>query len=86
MENIAPQGELQLIPAASMPWQDLAMDFLINFPENGGSMSILVVIGRFLKMVHLIPLLSSDEATDIAAAFFDSVINLHGLPFTIILD
>ena len=60
------------------------MDFLINFPENGGSTSILVVVDHFSKMVHLIPLLSSTEAKDVAAAFFDSV--LHGLPATVISD
>ena len=53
------------------------MDFLINLPENGGSMSILVVVDQFSKMVHLIPLLSSTEAKDVAAAFFDSVVHLH---------
>ena len=37
-------------------------------------------------MVHLIALLSSTEATDIVAAFFNSIICLHGLPATIISD
>ena len=62
------------------------LDFLINLPENGGSMSILVVVDRFLKMVYLIPSLSSTEAMDVAAAFFDSVVHLYGLLSTIILD
>ena len=61
------------------------MDFLINLPENGVSMSILVVVDHFSKMVHLIPLLSSTEANNIAAAFFDSVVHLYGLPATAIL-
>ena len=62
------------------------MNFLINVLENGGSTSILVVVDHFSKMVHLVPLSSSTEATDIAAAFFDSVICLHGAPATIISD
>ena len=62
------------------------MDFLTNLLENKGSMSILVVVDLFLKMVYLIPLLSFTEATDVAAAFFDSVVRLHGLLSTIILD
>ena len=49
-------------------------------------MSILVVVDRFSKMVHLIPLLSSTEAKYIATAFFNSVICLHGLPATVISD
>ena len=53
------------------------MDFLINILENGGSTSILVVVDRFSKMVHLVSLLSSTEAKDVAAAFFGSVIHLH---------
>ena len=83
MESIALQGKLQSIPDTSILWQDLVMDFLINLPEDGGSMSILVVIDRFSKMVHLIPLLSSTEAKGVVAAFFDSV-GFHGLPSTII--
>ena len=86
VENIASQGKLQPIPATSIPWRDLAMDFLINLPENGGSVSILVVIDQFSKMVNLIPLLSSTEAMDVTSVFFDSVVHLHGLPSTIILD
>ena len=78
VENIAPRGKLQLIPAANIPWRDLAMDFLINLPESGGSMSVLVVVDCFSKMVHLVPLLSSTEAMDVAAAFFDLVVHLHG--------
>ena len=62
------------------------MGFLIELPENGGSMNILVVIDRFLKMVHLIPLLSSTEAINVSDVFFDSVVHLHGLLSTIISD
>ena len=62
------------------------MDFLISLPKNGVSTSILVVVDRFSKLVHLIPLLSSTEAKDVAAAFFDSVICLHGLPARVISD
>ena len=62
------------------------MDFLTNLSENGGSMSILVVIDQFSKMVYLVSLLSSIEVIDIAASFFNSVVYLHGLPSTIILD
>ena len=49
-------------------------------------MSILVVVNQFLKIVHLIPILFPTEAMDIAAAFFESVVHLHSLPSTIILE
>ena len=62
------------------------MDFLINLLENGGSMSIFVVVDLFSKIAHLIPLLSSTEAKDIPADFFNSIICLHGLPATVISD
>ena len=62
------------------------MDFLINFPEYGGNTSTLVVVDHFSKMVHLIPLFSSTEAKDVAAAFFDSIVSLHGLPTTVLSD
>ena len=86
VENIATQGKLQPIPAACIPWQDLAIDFPINLLENGVSTSILVVVDQFSKIVHLIPLLSSTKAMDVAGAFFDSVVHLHGLTATIISD
>ena len=62
------------------------MDFLISLPENWVSTNILVVVDQFSKMVHLIPLLSSTEAKDVAAAFFDSVVYLYSLPVTVVSD
>ena len=86
MDNIAPRGKLLPIPVTPVPWRDIAMDFLTNLPTNNGSESILVVVDRFSKMIHLVPLQQKTEASDVADAFFDSVVRLHGLPATIISD
>jgi hypothetical protein len=47
---------------------------------------ILVVIDKFTKYAHFLPLRHPFTATTVAHVFLDSVYKLHGLPQTIISD
>ena len=62
------------------------MDFLTDLPIVFGLCTILVVVCRFSKMIHLIPLGRKTEAPDVAEAFFNHVVKIHGLPAMIISD
>ena len=71
---------------AMVPWTDLAMDFLTELPTVSGKSTVLVVIDRFFKMLSLIPLGEQTDTESVALAFFDFVVCMHGLPWTIISD
>ena len=86
VDHQATRGLLQPIEMSSEPWRDIAMDFLTEIPTCDGFSTVLVVVDRFSKMLHLVPLGHTTEATNVAIAFFASVVKLHGLPSTIITD
>jgi hypothetical protein len=62
------------------------MDFVEGFPCINGKSIILVVVDRFSKDTHLVPLGHPYIATMVAWAFFDAIVRLHGLSSSIVRD
>ncbi len=62
------------------------MDFMVSLPPSRGFDAIIMVVDRFSKMTHFIPI--KDEATpqEIGRLFFTHVFQHHGLPKDIVLD
>ena len=68
---------------AVVPWTDIAMDFLNEFPTVFSKSTILVVVDRLSKMLMLISLGEQTDTESIDRAFFDCMVHIHGLPRTI---
>ena len=61
------------------------MDFLTELPTVLGKSTILVVVDKFSKMLRLIPLGEQTDIEYVARAFFDHVVHIYTLLWTIIL-
>ena len=67
-------------------WQDISLDFVEGLPKVDGYNVILVVVDRFTKYAHFIPLKHPYTALSIARVLYDNVIKLHGMPLSMVSD
>jgi hypothetical protein len=85
-ENCKTPGLLQPLQPPSAPWQSVSMDFITGLPKSGGYEVILVVVDRYNKYAHFLPLKHPFTAPQVAQTFFDNVVKLHSLPSSIVSD
>ena len=57
-----------------------------GLPKVDGYNVILVVVDRFTKYAHFIPLKHPYTALSIARVLYDNVIKLHGMPLSMVSD
>jgi len=62
------------------------MDFIEALPRVGRKSVILMVVDRFSKYFHFIPLAHSYSAKSVAHVFFTDIVCLHGVPQSIVSD
>jgi transposase InsO family protein len=80
-------GLLQPVEPAYAPWQSIAMDFITDLPLSEGCDQLWVIIDRYTKMAHFIPLKKKNKkAEDLATIFVREIWRLHGIPADIISD
>lgn len=61
-------GLLCPLPVPSRPWEDLSLDFIAGLPPYQGNTTILVVVDRFSKGIHL-GMLPSSHTAHMTASF-----------------
>ena len=61
------------------------MDFIVDLPNVNGYTIIWVVVDRFSKMAHFIPL-KSTQTSELVKAFIKYIWKYHGLPVNIVSD
>ena len=80
-------GELQSLPVPKDIWTSISMDFITGLPTTArGNNSIMVVVDRMSKMVHLLPTVQTASAPQIAQLYQDRIFALHGIPDDIVSD
>jgi hypothetical protein len=83
---VKPAGLLQPLPIQAGAWQDITMDFIEGLPKYDGFNYILVIVDRFTKYAHFLPLKHPFIAPQVARVTFDGVVKLHGMSRTILSD
>lgn len=79
-------GLLQPLPVPHSAWQVISMDFIEGLPRSGRFNCILVVVDKFSRYAHFIPLSHPFTAATVASTFMENVYKLHGPPEQIISD
>ena len=77
---------LQPLHVPSSAWDMVSLDFVDGLPRSGNSDTILVVVDKYSKFAHFIPLCHPFTAFSVAKAFMDHVYKLHGMPTSLISD
>lgn len=79
-------GLLQPLDISSQVWHTVSLDFNEGLPKSMHANCIPVVVDKFSKYGHFIPLLHPFTAAKVARVFLDNIYKLHGLPSNIISD
>ena len=79
-------GLLLPLPIPSHAWHTVSLDFITSLPQSGRSNCILVVVDKFSKYAHFIPLTHPFTAPSVAKVYLSEVYRLHGLPVAMISD
>ena len=69
-----------------MRWKIVSMDFVEGFPKSGKFDGVLVVVDKFSRYAHFIPISHPYSAATIASLFMDNIFKLHSMPLSIVSD
>ncbi len=75
-----PAGKILPLPMPNRPWSHLGVDFITDLPVSDGNTCIFVIIDRFSKFCHLIPLAGLPTAMQTAELIFNQVVHYYGIP------
>jgi len=79
-------GLLEPLEVPMRPWTAISMDFIVGLPKSEGYRKIWVIVDRFSKMAHFIPLKTEEHIKKLALTFVKEIWRLHGLPESIVSD
>jgi hypothetical protein len=78
---------LQSLSIPTWKWEDISKDFIVGLSRTAkGFNSIWVIIDRLTKIAHFLPVKTYYPVITYAQIYIARVLNLHGVPKTIVLD
>jgi hypothetical protein len=82
-----PGGMLQPLSILDWKWEDISMDFIMGLPSTAHKVDLIwVVIDRFTKSAHFIPVHTHFIGMKYAEIYIARILYLHRVPKTIISD
>uniref|UniRef100_A0AAY4A0C0 Gypsy retrotransposon integrase-like protein 1 n=1 Tax=Denticeps clupeoides TaxID=299321 RepID=A0AAY4A0C0_9TELE len=81
-----PVGDLRPLPVPRRPWSHVGLDFVTGLPPVDGKDTILTIVDRFSKAVHLVALSGLPSAKTTAELLLEHVVRLHGFPTDVVSD
>ena len=85
-EHVKLPGLLQPLSVPEQAWHTVSLDFIEGLPKSNRCDVILVVVDKFTKYAHFLPLAHPYTALQVAQLYFNNIYKLHGLPSAIISD
>jgi len=80
-------GILQPLYIPEWKWDTIEMYFVTGFPRSQkGHDAIFVVIDRFSKVAHFLPVKETISASQLADLYVSRIVSLHGIPLEISSD
>lgn len=64
----------------------VSLDFVEGLPQSGQFNCILVVVDKFSKFAHFVPLKHPFTALSVAKSYMNNIYKLHGMPLSLISD
>jgi hypothetical protein len=86
-EHQCPTGLLQLLQVLEWKWEEIAMDFIVGLPiTQSGCDSIWVIMDRFTKVAHFIPIKSTYSGPQLVELYMSRIVCLYRVPKKIVSD
>ena len=81
------KGNLQSLAIPEAKWQDVSIDCITDRPRcKNGEDSIMTVVDRASKMVHLVACRKTTTAGQAAKLYWQHIVKLNGIPRAIHSD
>lgn len=83
-KRVAYPGLLASLPILEGAWQMVTLDFIEGLPKFATYNCILVMVDKFSKYAHFLPLSHPFTVMQVAVTFLNNAFKLHGLPIAMI--
>ena len=85
VEHLKLCGLTQILKVRTLEWEAIIMDFVVGVPRTMRLYeSIWVIVDRFSKSSHFIPMQSTERDEDYARLYIDNIMRWHGIPLSVI--
>ena len=87
VKHQVPSRLLQLIRIPEWKWDQITMDFVVGLPLTRRKHdSVWVVVDRLTKSAYFLPVITDYSLDKLAELYIKEIVQLHGIPISIILD